>query len=609
VPVRRVRSPGPFARPDDPPRSPPSTGCDPRRGPQWRFHPTDTVDQLVLERLDRSTLPEAAANLLCAALLGADEFADALGGARPVRSEAPPDRPAAGPGDSTAAVGTYLSSVEVTGFRGIGPTARLDLVPAPGLTIVTGRNGCGKSGFAEAVELALTGDNRRWSGRTQVWRDGWRNLHTAEDPAILVRLGVEGHRNGATVERRWPAGGDLSAGESYLQPYGRPRRSMADTGWRASLELYRPFLSYAELGGLLSGRPSDMHDSLQSILGLERLVELETSLKRARKEADDQRKAGPELLPALRDTLAAHPDPRARAAEQALSDLGELALIGHPDEAADEEIALPLRQLDALELPPRVELIALVDGVRAALARIGELAGTPAEEARAVARLLQQALRHHHAHPDQACPVRGGRTLDDAWAEAARAEQQRLTAQAESLEDAHARVEAAWTRLRAWIPALPDADVAGMAEAVAAAKSWSDAVAGQRLDDLPAAFDVLEAALETARSAARAVMAQRRQAWRPVVEQIRRYVAAERTSQLAAANHAALQRAINWLRTEGEQVRNRKFAPIAGEATKIWNTLRQESNVDLGGIRLAGTGTSRRVALDATVDGTSWPAG
>src|SRR4051812_12111279 len=52
---------------------------------------------------------------------------------------------------------TFLSSISVLGFRGIGRQARLDLYPAPGLMVVSGRNGSGKSSFAEALELALTG--------------------------------------------------------------------------------------------------------------------------------------------------------------------------------------------------------------------------------------------------------------------------------------------------------------------------------------------------------------------------------------------------------------------------------------------------------------------
>ncbi|MFJ4083516.1 AAA family ATPase [Streptomyces iakyrus] len=61
-----------------------------------------------------------------------------------------------------------LQSVTVSGFRGIGRTARLPLTPGPGLSLVTGRNGSGKSSFAEAVEIALTGDNARWRGRSDI---------------------------------------------------------------------------------------------------------------------------------------------------------------------------------------------------------------------------------------------------------------------------------------------------------------------------------------------------------------------------------------------------------------------------------------------------------
>jgi hypothetical protein len=67
----------------------------------------------------------------------------------------------------------------------IGPEATLDLTPDPGLTLVVGRNGSGKSSFAEGLELLLTGDTYRWSQRSKVWRDGWRNLHHPK--AALIR--------------------------------------------------------------------------------------------------------------------------------------------------------------------------------------------------------------------------------------------------------------------------------------------------------------------------------------------------------------------------------------------------------------------------------------
>lgn len=67
--------------------------------------------------------------------------------------------------ESAASVGgVYLKSVAAKGFRGVGPQTRLDFRPGPGLTVVTGRNGSGKSSFAEAIDVALTGENRRWAG-------------------------------------------------------------------------------------------------------------------------------------------------------------------------------------------------------------------------------------------------------------------------------------------------------------------------------------------------------------------------------------------------------------------------------------------------------------
>jgi len=61
-----------------------------------------------------------------------------------------------------AAPRAYLRSVQVRAFRGIGPQRSLELVPAPGLTVVCGRNGSGKSSFAEALEVLLTGTSVRW---------------------------------------------------------------------------------------------------------------------------------------------------------------------------------------------------------------------------------------------------------------------------------------------------------------------------------------------------------------------------------------------------------------------------------------------------------------
>ena len=458
---------------------------------------TETVDQLILGHLDNANLPDTATNLVLAALLGDEELAGVLGGAVPHRPKSPPTDTG-----TSEPIGTYLANIEVTGFRGIGPTATLNLVPGPGLTIVTGRNGSGKSSFAEAAEFALTGDNKRWAGRSAIWQDGWRNLHAAENPRIRVRLGVEGHRNGATVECHWETGDSLADRTSFLQVAGERRQSVTELGWDKPLELYRPFLSYAELGGLLGGRPSEMHDSLQRILGLGRLVEIENMLKTARREMDDRRKLASDNLPGLRAVLAAHPDPRAQRAEQALTgkvaDLDQLETLATVDEPTDDANVVPLRQLDVLELPARDDLAAEVERLRGALRHIEDLAGTPAEEARALAGLLRDALRHHHSHPDQPCPLCGGRNLDKAWAEQALIELQRLTHRAEQLDESH-RVERESRRgLRSRVPMLPP--VLSLDLSAEGVESGDARMAWQHWDELIGSGDstkIADAALAT----------------------------------------------------------------------------------------------------------------
>ena len=161
----------------------PEAQHEPMSGPHRE---SQTIEQVILDRLDIADLGGTAKILVLAALLSDDEFASVLGGGD--QSPRRPESPA--PANAKQPVGTYLDSIEVSGFRGIGPTATLNLHPGPGLTIVSGRNGSGKSSFAEAAEFALTGDNKRWSGRTSIWQEGWRNLHAGE-PRIAVHLGVQ----------------------------------------------------------------------------------------------------------------------------------------------------------------------------------------------------------------------------------------------------------------------------------------------------------------------------------------------------------------------------------------------------------------------------------
>src|SRR4051794_37234454 len=81
------------------------------------------------------------------------------------------------PAEAAAPEPVWLKRVTVEGFRGIGAPATLELEPSPGLTVVVGRNGSGKSSFAEGLELLMTGALKRWEKRPKAWTETWQCLH------------------------------------------------------------------------------------------------------------------------------------------------------------------------------------------------------------------------------------------------------------------------------------------------------------------------------------------------------------------------------------------------------------------------------------------------
>ena len=185
---------------------------------------------------------------------------------------------AEGEGDAPAAP-TFLSSISALGFRGIGRQARLDLYPAPGLMVVSGRNGSGKSSFAEALELALTGNSYRWYQKKGVmWSESWRNLHQPDQCAIRVSFTAEG-TGPFTVGLDWASDAALAERTSWTQVGSDKRVDGTDhLGWALPVELWRPVLSYDELGRLFDGGPSALYDALAKLLGLDDLSEAENGL-------------------------------------------------------------------------------------------------------------------------------------------------------------------------------------------------------------------------------------------------------------------------------------------------------------------------------------------
>jgi recombinational DNA repair ATPase RecF len=571
------------------------------------------LQDIIRARLDEEKkLGEQARIVITAACRSDEALVAALGG------EAIPSETRSRPQILDDRHPALLQSIRVEGFRGVGPAATLEISPGPGLTLVVGRNGSGKSSFAEALELLLTGDNSRWSTRSAIWKEGWRNLHHA-DARIDADFVLEGSKGKTSISRRWAPEAKLEEAETLVTVPGSEALTMDDLGWGGAVEMHRPFLSYSELGSMLDSGPSALYDALSAILGLEDLVVAEARLKEAakqrRKEADEAKSS---LAPLL-ERLAEIEDERAHACLEALSgktwnlDTVEASLIGPEYSFREETEGAALRQLTTLEGPNADEVEIAADGLEAASAAIGQLGGTEAQRALQTVELLESALRFHADHGDQECPVCGKGGLNKAWRDETEKEVARLRTIAEQADVAHRLRDEATKSAKSLMLAPPSLLSTASALGISVddlSNAWKSWASGASIDDA----DALAAHLRTAheslvneigavREAAAKELQAREDIWRPVAAEVAAWLDLAKQAQTGEAQLDDLKAAEKWLRTASDDIRTQRFAPIADLAQSVWGTLRMQSNVELKKIFLTGAGSARKVVLDVTVDG------
>jgi hypothetical protein len=577
------------------------------------------LKQLIHNRLDAAGANAAWVYYVLAACEGRDALDQQLGGAKP----APRSTRLSTAMPVVEPPGAYLRSITVEGFRGIGQRTTLTLKPGPGLTLVVGRNGSGKSSFAEGLEFLLTGRNRRWDERPTAWKDGWRNLHH-KNAALVAEFSVEGAGT-SSVSRKWAADAELPGSEATWQPHGKAKKPLGDLGWDTALTAYRPFLPYSELGDLLTDKPAALHDALSKVLGLEDLTDAQKLLQEARLARQHQVEGVTErldpLLTRLQEIVDAAADGRASAMLKALGgkphDLAAASELLREGAAvtADPVINL-LRQSQGLTTPAAGLVDYAARELLAAEEEMVRVARTDAARARALAALLEQALAVHAHHDGADCPVCGAEDrLTPAWRESTTREVARLRSEARTADQAHTRaVEArrACERLLTPPPAqikrlasegIPDAPAA-----LTAWEAWRNGTQLTSVSDLATHMREAHAHLVEAMSALTDSIEQelrrREDRWAPVAQDLRAWVSDARAAATAKEQLAELKKAERWLKDAQADIRAERFRPIADRARSVWKDLRQSSNVELGDIQLAGSATARRtVALDVTVDG------
>ncbi|MFJ8616554.1 AAA family ATPase [Streptomyces clavifer] len=511
----------------------------------------------------------------------------------------------------------FLRSISAAGWRGIGPATTLELRPEAGLTVIAGRNGSGKSSFAEAAEMALTGDNRRWQGRTKVWTEGWRNLHDRSAPQVAVALSIGDSSAPATVRRTWQ-GERLEDARTVAERSDTPDAELRELIDTEKLALYRPFLPYSELGAMINGKQTELHDALAQILGLEELADTVKAAKAHTKQLVDTVAAATELSGIVVRELTELDDPRAVRAAAALSgrepDLDGVRALLSDHQAADDNALARLRRLAGLTAPDRDAVGAAVTRLRDAAATAEDARFGAAEDARQLIALLESALEHRRRHPDSTdCPLCGSVSrLDEAWAEDAWAQIARLQREATDAQVAQDGLAAAVRAVHDLVQPVPSNL---QADEPALASVWRDWAACRVVSEprelagrAESAENVLGDACHQVREDATKLLADQDGRWQVMAGRLTQWLRQAEAAASAKPRVKLAKAVCLWLRKMTDELHDVRLKPLADQSQTVWNLLCERSNVSLGSISLTGAAAARKVRLDVSVDSTETSA-
>lgn len=573
----------------------------------------NTVENEIWDLMDQdASLDEDVALMVAAALRSDDELAAQFGDDAPQMT-----RPPKAVESPTTPLTAYIRSVTARGFRGIGPESTLELNPFPGITVVSGRNGSGKSSFAEAVEFALTGTSYRWKERAKHWRDAWRNIHQTADASIAVKFALvrddSGHATELTIAASWNADDGLDDAKLWAQVHGEPATDVAGIGWARPLDIYRPILSYEEVGGVFEEGQAAFYDRINRLLSLEQISEAESRLRGAIKELKKPVGVADTARKAMRAQLENADDPRAVQVLKysgrqpyKTSDAASVA-VGTSSKAA--ETVRELRQIAAVELPTITEVDALTGQLRTALMAEAASAGSLFDALSQRSNLLQAAIEWQREHDGEECPVCGQGTLDEHWrqqAESQIAESSQLLGNHQKLQRAKASAQQG---IRALIPKVPEltapagqplSSLSGYSDARSALITLPDDLA-EWPDHVDNGFLQVQEAIGALTAEARAKADELDDAWAPLARQVLNWVELQHKAEQAAVNVKLATGALEWLRAASNTLRERRLGPIVDRTRQIWSRLRQDSDVDLGAVTLAGSGNRRHVEVAGSI--------
>lgn len=573
---------------------------------------SDEVAALVAARLASSELDPFARAVVSAAFVGGDRLDEVLAGGDAADGA---DQPSAADAAGTPEGGVWLTGVSVEGFRGVAATLAITLPACPGLVLVVGRNGSGKSSLAEGAELAVVGSSDRSS--SAVWRGGVVNLHHNGARAVSVSVSLDGGEDVSVGLDLTESG--LDGATPWARRSGGDPFDLTGTGWAEAAVRYRPVLTYSELAALSTAeKQSALYDPLNLILGLQALTDADALLRAAFTRLDQARRgAGTERQTLVRDLGTVDGDERADRLKEALSpskvDTVALRALLLEAAASPPPSAGAAAGWSGLTVPTEAAVTGASDALSDRLVARAEVASDATARALRLADLLDAAVAHRET-PEDLCPVCGQGRLDEDWLVGARAEadrQRTLATDAAAAEQAVAAARTAAVRLVTMAPPELGRPPVGAADPAAASVAWDawaalgkpDVTEQVLVDRLVPAAAALRTEVDALVAAARQVLEDQDRVWRPLAERATAVLSRLDHAADCAAPLAAVKAARAWLKTTSDAIRNDRLRPFAEQATAIWGELAQESNVTLSGVTLASQNTRRTVQLELDVDG------
>lgn len=515
----------------------------------------------------------------------------------------------------------YLNHISAMGFRGIGGRVDLPLAPTPGLVLVTGRNGSGKSSLAEACELALSRTIVRAS-KSSAQGEGLTNLHKSVSAEVGVSLRIDGVGEisiDCTLDK------DDVVSALHRVRAGADRYDLDKHGWSDAMGRYRPILTYGELAAIASAKPSDLFDPINNIIGLDALTEADQLLTKSGTEHGKPLKTAGSIHKSLLAELQTVDDPRAKDLLAVLSgkqpDIVAARAILAGTSGASVEVRKRLEAWALVTGPSSASAIQAAEALAEARDRADAVAAGAAGRVGRLAELLDLAIAHRE-HDDEMCPVCGQGRLNGTWLSSARQRAQEARDSASDVTTASLVLGRARESARKLVTASPpvlntapvlEVDPAPAARAWAALESVYDAALDEAMRDraivatLPGAVDRVAEEVNRLQLAASAALAALDTIWEPIAERAAETLAALDAADAARRRVTAINSARSWLREVTSSLRRERMAQFEAAATTIWKGLRQESNVSLDGISLTGSNTRRQVHLNLSIDGTPGP--